>query len=68
MFIKGTMKVRERSTGKRYECFTQAVDLNFDGRYVMRYNVGINGYCEWSTVCCIYDNAQFNKLFEVIGG
>lgn len=44
MFIKNAMKIKDRETGKIYDCFVQAVDLNFDGNYVMRYNIGINGY------------------------
>lgn len=67
MFIKDTMKVKNRETGKTYDCFTQSVDLNNNGNYVMRYNIGINGYTEWSFVHAIYDNETFNKMYEVIG-
>ena len=31
MFIENTMKVRDRETGKTYDCFLQSVDLNFNG-------------------------------------
>ena len=63
--IKGTMRVRRRDTGEEYDCFPQAVDLNFNGRYVLRYNIGINGYSEWSNICCVYDNDEFNERYEV---
>lgn len=66
MFIENTMKVRDRETGKTYDCFLQSVDLNFNGKYIMRYNIGINGYTEWHNVCCIYSNEDFNNEYEVI--
>lgn len=68
MFIKNTMKIKDRETGKTYDCFTQAVDLTLTGRYVLRYNIGINGYNEWTNVCCIYSNDEFNTWYEVIDG
>lgn len=66
MFVKNAMRIRDRKTGKTYDCFVQAVDLNFDGKYRMRYNVGINGHLEWSNIHCIYDNNEFNEMYEVI--
>ena len=64
--IKNTMLVKDKRTGKKYECFTQSVDLNYDGIYVLRYNIGINGYTEWTNICCIYDNNVFNANYEVL--
>lgn len=62
----GTMKIRDKRTNEVYDCFTQSVDLNFDGKYVMRYNIGINGYKNWYNVCCVYSNDEFNNNYEVI--
>lgn len=66
MFIKNAMKIKDRKTGRAYDCFTQAVDLNFNGRYVMRYNIGINGYTEWTFIHAIYSNDEFNEMYEVV--
>lgn len=64
--IKDTFKVRNRETGKKYDAFVQAVDLNNKNTYVMRWNIGINGYTEWNSIHCIYDNDEFNKMYKVI--
>ena len=64
--VKNTMLIKDKRTGKKYECFTQSVDLNCDGIYVLRYNIGINGYTEWTNICCIYDNNTFNVNYEVL--
>lgn len=66
MFIDNTMKIRDRMTGKIYDCFPQSVDLNYDGRYVMRYNIGVNSLSCWTNVCCVYDNDEFNANYEVV--
>ena len=64
--IENTIKIKDRKTGKIYDCFPQIVDINFDGNYSLRYNIGINGYNEWSFIHAIYDNDEFNKKYEVI--
>ena len=64
--IKNTMLIKDKRTGKKYECFTQSVDLNYYGKFVLRYNIGINGYTEWTNICCIYDNNTFNANYEVL--
>ena len=64
--VENAIKVRDKRTGKVYDCIPQIVDLNFNGRYELRYNIGINGYTEWSNVCCVYDNDVFNRDYEVI--
>lgn len=64
--IENTIKIRNRKSGEIYDCFAQAVDLNFNGRYVLRYNIGINGYNEWTCVCCEYSNDEFNEKYEVV--
>lgn len=64
--IENIIKVRDRKTGKIYDCFAQIVDVNFSGEYSLRYNIGINGYNSWTCICCIYDNDRFNENYEVI--
>ena len=60
------MKIKDRNNGKTYDCFTQAVNLNFDGNYALRYNIGIENYQGFNSIHCIYDNDTFNKMYEVI--
>ena len=64
--IENTIKVRDKKTGKIYDCFPQIVDVNFNNNYSLRYNIGINGYNEWNFIHAIYDNDEFNKKYEVI--
>ena len=44
----------------------QSVDLNFNGKYVLRYVIGIQGHSEFHMCCCVYDNNEFNERYEVI--
>ena len=60
------MKIKNRITGKKYACIIQSVDLNFDGNYALRYNIGIENYQGFNSIHCIYDNETFNKMYEVI--
>lgn len=64
--IKNTFTVRNKATGQRFSCIPQMVDLCCNGKYVLRYNIGINGYTEWSFIEAIYDNDTFNREYEVI--
>ena len=67
MFVKRTMKIRNRKTNEVLDCFTQAVQLNpYKNEYVLCYNIGINGYNNWTFICAEYDNDTFNKNWEVI--
>ena len=66
MFVQDAMRIRDKRTGKEYDCFPQMVDLNFRNEYVLRYNIGINGHHEWSNICCVYSNDEFNSDYEVI--
>lgn len=66
LYIKNAHSVIERKTGKRFDAFPQAVDLNHNGKFVLRWNIGINGHSKWTFVCCIYDNDKFNDLYEVV--
>lgn len=64
---KAIYTVRRKADDKRFNMFPQAVDLNVNGRYCLRYNIGINGYTEWTFIEAIYDNNEFNKRYEVVG-
>lgn len=44
LMIENAYKIKERKTGKIYSCLPQMVDINHNGNYCLRYNVGINGY------------------------
>ena len=66
MFIKNTMKIKDKRNGQMYECFVQSVDLNFNKTYVMRYNIGINDHFKWHHICSVYSNEDFNNNYEVI--
>lgn len=59
--------VQNRETGRKYSCIPQMVDLNFDGKMVMRYNIIIDGWHDLVSIHCIYSDEQFNKMYEVIG-
>lgn len=65
------LQVKDRETGKIYDCIPQIVslDISFDiysKEFVLRYNIGINGYQEWTNIECIYDNKEFNKKYIVL--
>lgn len=64
--INDSFNVQEIKTGKVYQCVAQMIDLNNNGKYVLRYNIGINGYNEWSFIEAIYDNDEFNSKYEVV--
>lgn len=64
-FIENTFKVVEKETGHKYECFEQWVDLNFNGRMVHRFNVGINGYHYWTPHYMVYTWADLNEDYCV---
>lgn len=65
MFSCSMLQVKEKGTGKIYEVAVQCI-ANNTGYYRVRYNIGIDGYNEWTPVCCLYDNKDFNDRFEVI--
>ena len=60
------MKVKDRNTEKTYDCIVQAVDVNFDGKYSLRYNIGIENYQGFNSLHCIYENDKFNEMYEVV--
>ena len=66
MCINNTTKIRDKITGENYECFPQMIELDYDNKYYLRYNIGINGWQGWTNVCCVYDNNEFNERYEVI--
>ena len=60
------MTVKERATGDIYAAIPQAVDLNYDGKFVLRYIIGIMGHTEFHFLRAVYDNDEFNNEFEVM--
>lgn len=58
--------VRRKEDGRKFDMFIQSVDLNFDGNYCLRYNIGIKNYTEWAFIETIYDKNEFNERFEII--
>lgn len=66
MFVTEYMKICRKSNGEVYDCFIQDYE-SFNGKKCKRFNIGINGYTEWSNLLCIYNEDEFNDQFEVIG-
>lgn len=66
MFVKEWFVIKDRETGVVYECIPQMVDLNCDGKYVLRYNIGHNTELKWIPYFCVYSDKKFNKRFEVV--
>lgn len=62
------MKVKEKATGKIYEARAQIVSIDLGKTYLLRYNIGFSNYQEFVSICCIYDNEEFNNKYEVIEG
>lgn len=67
----GVLRVENRETGKIYDCIPQIVSLDtafniYSKKFILRYNIGINGYKEWINIECIYDNKDFNKKHIVL--
>ena len=58
--------VKDRKTNETYDALVQSVDLNFNGKYILRYSIGIQGHNEFHFLHCGYDNDDFNKRYEVI--
>lgn len=66
LFIDNARNFRDRRTDKVYQVIPQMVDLNCNDKYVLRYNIGINGYNEWTCINCEYDSNEFNKNYEAV--
>lgn len=65
------LQVKERKTGKIYDCIPQIVSLDisfniYSKKFVLRYNIGLNGYNDWINKECIYNNEEFNKKYIVL--
>lgn len=60
------LNVRRKEDGKIYQAIPQSVDLNFNGRYVLRYIIGIQGYDEFHFIHAVYSNDEFNELYDVV--
>lgn len=60
------MKIRDRRTGRDdFHAYVQSVDANHDGKYVMRYIIGLENYQGFQFSFDIRDNDEFNTMFEV---
>ena len=59
------MLIKEKSTNRIYSCTVEAVDLNFDNKYTMRYCIGIENFQGFHVIRCVYSNSEFNNEFEV---
>ena len=66
LFVEGSVRVRNKENGHKYDMIEQDVDLNFDGKIVHRYNIGINNYHNWYHVENIYSEADFHARYEFI--
>lgn len=60
------LKVIDRYTGEKYDVIPEAVDLNQNGKYTLRYRVGIQGYNEFHFRHALYDDGAFNNMYRVI--
>jgi hypothetical protein len=62
-YITTAFKVTEKKTGNHYDCWLQDYEYD-DGKHSTRFNIGINGWHEWSF--CFYLNEQeFNEEFVI---
>ena len=59
-------KVKKINTNEIYDCYVQSVELNFDGKYYLRYVIGIKNYQGFHWIHCIYSNDEFNATYKVI--
>lgn len=67
-YIKNKVfRVKNKKTGNVYDCFAEMVDLNCNGHYILRFNIGTINYQGWHNWRCEYDNDKFNKDYEIIG-
>jgi hypothetical protein len=64
-FVENTFIIVNRETGRKYECVEQMIDLNFNGKLVHRYNVGINNYVNWHPVEMIYKEDMLHEKYIV---
>ena len=60
------LKVVNRKAGEKYDVIPEAVDINYNGKYVLRYRVGIQGHNGFNFIHNLYDNDAFNNLYRVI--
>lgn len=62
-YVKTAFRVREKRTGKEYDCFIQDYEYT-NGHRQGRFNIGINGYHEWNFLFYL-EADDFNEEFEV---
>lgn len=63
-FIKTAFRVREKSTGRCFDCFIQDYEYA-NGNRESRFNIGINGWIEWNFIHYV-DEEAFNRDYEIL--
>lgn len=61
MFVENTFTVIDKQTGRKYDCFEQWINLNYDSKMIHRYIVGINGSPYWTLCCTYYSDEALEK-------
>lgn len=62
-YIKTAFQVTEKKTGEHYDCFIQEYPNGVGDTYT-RFNIGINGWSEWS-FCYYLNESDFNEQFTI---
>ena len=65
MFVENTFTVIDKQTGRKYDCFEQWINLNYDGKMIHRYIVGINGSSYWTLCCTYYSDEALEKDYYI---
>lgn len=64
-YIKTAFIVKDKQTGEQYDCFIQDYIYNMSGEHQTRFNIGINGWNEWSFLFYLSEE-EFNERMEII--
>lgn len=65
MFVENTFTVIDKQTDRKYDCFEQWINLNYDGKMIHRYIVGINGSPYWTLCCTYYSDEALKKDYYI---
>lgn len=62
------LEIKDRKSNELLRCLVEAVDMNWDGYFVLRYHIikCNKQKTRFDTVRFIYDNDEFNRLYQVI--
>ena len=63
--VPEAFKVIRKEDGRKLDCVIQNFKDAFSGKEYTRFNVGINGWTEWSFIA-YYDEQDFNEHFDVM--